>query len=576
MNKNKYIILALITVLVAVLIFVVPLFFKKGLKSTVAQVLNTDEQYLSLNMPPLPARYPGSILLPLNGSYSIFLAGSSEDERILRGEKFDISAELDQTISGFGKSSAGILSTVFSNNEHFVIKLNITDGQILEMPIDDLKSIVLGNESARKAADDRLEPIILNRAYQGKVSYEIIAKDEKGVEILTEIKPKFTDISNSNPNLSIDGTLTTNQKLSFSLNDPIIIAYEHLGVDYVMNNLSGENGLTAELSLMSAAMMEENRLDSVIVSTQQTEIKWGLVTIGSGHFESLATMDVPEVVSSAKLVSSILGSYDPVFSHELISTEDDIIAEEEVLELSIALTLQMLDEPVDYLVVYYVGHGLSLPNGEMVLLQGDIKKDFAERIADSMTPQTSQLGDGMILVETLFSSFEVTGVPMTLILDACYPSDEMQMALDRVSMNTIGEDGTGLVYFGNQELITDEMSEISSALSSIGNRFEYRTLDNPIIFSSKPGAKALFRENPYSYFDYRLAPLASRIAKSFQGNNAFNQIPMNNLVLNITDFRNGIGEISLSGSITWSNLDVMNEKLSNVYSSRTVESLGYK
>jgi hypothetical protein len=255
-------------------------------------------------------------------------------------------------------------------------------------------------------------------------------------------------------------------------------------------------------------------------------------------------------------------SYAPAFTKQLNSTKEAPISDQRLLEWTVDLTLELLEEPVDHLIVYYTGHGLSLPNGEIVLLQGNVNKDYAERAVQSYNPSISVSGDGLLLVEQLYDAIAMTNVPFTLIIDACYPNDEMADALTRVSMLLGDKEGSELYYIGNNALITDELSDIGKVMREIGSRFEYRQQDNAVIFSSKPGAKSVFKPNPIDPYGLDLPPLASRILKySDYINNDNNKLSLADIIKANIDSKNGLGEISLNGSITWSNLDAMSDSL---------------
>lgn len=140
----------------------------------------------------------------------------------------------------------------------------------------------------------------------------------------------------------------------------------------------------------------------------------------------------------------------------------------------------------------------------------------------------------------------------------------MQAALNKVNMNLGSEDGSLLQYTGSEFLITDEMAQIGQTLWNIGNRFPYRTTNDPIIFSSKPGARSVFRKNPNSYFSLKLAPLASRIARYQNLTETNSELPLSVMISALPDFKSGVGEISLTGSVTWSELTNMQQTLAQV------------
>ncbi|MEQ9008759.1 MAG: hypothetical protein RLP12_12790, partial [Ekhidna sp.] len=367
------------------------------------------------------------------------------------------------------------------------------------------------------------------------------------------------EVSKRNKKITLDGGISESKGIRVNLNERIIIAFEGVAVDFIINHL-GPDGADVQLTPLTKqeiAELNQGGPERFIPNLPNagSDIRWGLVTIGSGHYSKLATINVPEAVESAQTVNAILSKYDPVFNKSLVSTETQPISDDSIMNWTIDLSLQLLENPVDHLIVYYAGHALSLPNGEMVLLNGNIDKDFAEKAALALSPDQSSAGDGNLLAETLYNSFEMTGVPFTLMLDACYPNDEMQEALSRVSMQMAGQDGSQLLYTGNEFYITNETQQLAEAVWKIGERFPYRKEQNAVIFSSKPGTKAMFRDNPYSYFSKPLAPLASRIALYDMYNNPVSSTTLGNLITALIDTKQGIGEISLSGTSTWSELD---------------------
>ncbi|WP_430409285.1 hypothetical protein [Kordia sp.] len=564
---KKKIIIALTLIIVSIiLVFILPrFFFKKDLKDSLSSILNISPDNLILNLPPSGSRVPGSVLLPYNNSYLIYNLNDHSDSDLIKGKTFSVMGEINDFSKITSNPSSGIMESVFSNSQHFKVLIKIDEGQVSELPINRLKEIVSESKDVIGAINEKKQPIIIYKAYSGIVSYVISAKDEKGIDLLNDFNEDVKELSKKMPKIEIKSSLKKEKSISFKLTEPVIIAYEALLIDFVINNLSIDDikPILTPITVDELEAIESKNSDKI--SKKNEKKNWGLITIASGHFKNMASLDAPEAKQSADLVKDILNKYAPKFIKSLHSSEDDELTDDELLDWTIDLTMEMLNNPVDYLLIYYVGHGVSLPNGEIVLLQGNLNKDFAERAIENITPNTSSSGDGLLLTETLYNSFEMTGIPFTLFLDACYPNAEMQKALQRVSMTLGSEDGTNLIYYGNEDFITDEMSEISNVLSEIGNRFQYRTNKNPIIFSSKPGAKAIFQDNPISYYSTGVAPIAKRLINYSQYNNYQNPISLYQLIRNTTDLRQGIGEISLGGTITWSNFDDMKKFSDSLY-----------
>jgi hypothetical protein len=571
MNFNKkylLIILGLVSLAAIAVFFGPSLFGKKDLRSSLAEILNTVPNNLILNIPPAAARYPGSILLPYQNRFLIYSANDSSDTQLIKGTPFEITSKIDWSDDFHSTTSGGLLNSVFSNKEHFQLELAITNGRVIELPISLLKQYVDQNPDIKNAINNKKIPVILHRSYEGIVSYQIVAKDSKGAELLAKLEMEAKALQKRKAGITISGDVATTKKINLKLVSPVIIAFESLAVDFVTNTLNFEQAEPVLAKINFKELREQAVNNAISDSTLSSPINWALITIASGHYKNMPIINVPEVIRSAQVANTVLQSYKPVMVKNLYSTEQKPLSDKDILTFTADLTLQLLEKPLDYLVVYYSGHGLSLPNGELVLLQGNLKKDFAEKSAQNSTPQTSSFDDGMLLAETLFNSFELANVPFTLMIDACYPNDEMQQALTRVNMSTIGSDGTGLIYTGDKPIITNELSELSAVFQRIGNRLSYRTGNDIVVFSSKPGANAVLKPNPDAPFDYELAPIALRLARYTQYDLPGDPVSLGQLIASVADFKSGVGEIGLSGTITWSKLDLIDGSLQSVFADK--------
>lgn len=231
--------------------------------------------------------------------------------------------------------------------------------------------------------------------------------------------------------------------------------------------------------------------------------------------------------------------------------------------------MKMLSQPVDYLLVYYTGHGLSLPNGELMLLMGNTKKNYAEKGAEILSSNTNSADDGLISVGSLYNALAMTTVPFTLIVEACYPNKEMQNALNRVSMLLGTRDGSVLLYDGDQDLVTDEVSHLKKIIDKIHIRFPYRFEDNVLIFARNPGMTAEFERNPTNFYGYTIPPLAAKFLRYSQYAPSSQQgLSLADVLITNIDSKSGIGEISLSGTVSFSDLRELNDKLSDVFSGK--------
>lgn len=558
--KKLLAIVVSITVAIGVAVFVIGNMQKKTLKDAIASTVNVEPSKLLLNLPPKNARFPGSILSPSSSSFMVYSTGDADDKSILKSEQFTIEAIVNDmsNIQAGGKNS--LLSSAFSNDEQLEVTLNIKDAFIAELPISVLKEKIATNDLVQAAMKNNIEPIIVSRAYVGVVEYVVRALNESGIKTLVDMsrtgyKVEKARLGSFNFSDNIEGR----KEISFSINSPIVFAYEVMEASHVATDLSDKGELVLnELSARRVAEIGEEKS----IQEQKTNKSFGVVTIANAHYANFRSLDIPQSTEASILMGHFFETYDSVFVKQLNSTKEMPISDNKLLDWTIDLTLELLENPVEHLVVYYTGHALSLPNGEIVLLQGNVNKDYTERAAQSYNPSLSESGDGLILLETLYSAISMTNVPFTLIIDACYPNDEMADALTRVSMLLGDKEGTELYYIGDNAVITNELSDIGKVMRQIGNRFEYRQQNNAVIFSSKPGAKSVFKPNPVNPYGLDLPPLAARILKFSDFVDANNRKEKLSKIIRMNiDSVNGVGEIGLSGSITWSNLETMMNSL---------------
>lgn len=558
---NKYVLSVVGIGLVSVALFFGTSFIqKKSLKDAIAQAVNADSSSIVLNIPPKPYRVPGTILSPKKTGFLLYAQGDMEHENIVSGETFSIEANVQDLSSVKSGIDSSIFKNVLNNSDHLNVSVNISNARVVELPIPALKEIATNDNSTDQALKNGHDPVIINRAYVGKVEYVIKAEDQLGIDTLLKMSDKSLEISERRGvDFSFADRIESKKEISFSIAKPIIFAYELMSMKKVTTELSDE---AFDLNLTQISSRRAGQLIDASASSDSAQShqpqKWGLITISSAHYSLDAGLNVPEAAEGERLVNELFSKYNPVFVKNLRSTQSQPLSDEKVLEFSIDLTMELLTKPVDHLLVYYTGHGLSLPNGEMLLLQGNVQKDYVEKSLDAIDPQIASENDGLLTVSALHNALGTSGVPFTLIIDACYPNDEMQNSLTHVHMQMGSRDGSGLEYFGNEALITDELAQIGRAMRDIGLRFPYRTAQNAVIFSSKPGARSVFRENPVDPYGFKVPPLASRLLRlSIYTEAAKSDQNLANLIRPTIDSVGGLGEIGLDGSITWSDIDNM-------------------
>ncbi len=562
--KKRLIIFICISVVLALIVFIVPEHQQKSLKDAIASAVNVDASFLNLNLPPMPARLPGSILAPRNGSFMIYKEGKATNNDIIVGESFSIEASLQGAVTAKGFVGSNIISAAFDNDKDLNVSLKISDAHVLELPIPSLEDIVLDDNTVSNALKRGVNPSIVNRSYIGRVEYIIKAKNEKGLEALSELKDMGNEIAeNSSRNFKLIDRFKTEKEIEFSIEKPIVFAFELLDINMLTAEFSPDDTLTRgylpdDTLAGSYSTDEFNEISLTPVSPQrpqraadqnsptapsQTEnresTKWGLIVISSAHYSHDAELNSPQSAEGSVVAEKIFEEYNPTFVKKLLSSSEKPLTDDMIMGWSTDLAADLSETPVDHLIIYYVGRGLTLPNGEIQLLQGNVNRDYTERAVEASAPKTSRESDGMMLVETLHSAIGASGIPFTLLIDACSPKDK---------------------------IISGKISDIAHTLKTTGKRFPYRNETDAVIFSSKPGSAALYHENILNPYGVDLPPLASGLLKY----SAF--APLENDEQNLADmisanidWIDGIGEITVDGTVTWSNLETLQNTLKNIY-----------
>lgn len=563
MKKYVLITIGIATLLFAV-VFLPSLLVQKNLTSELARALGTNAKVINLNLPPSPLRLPGTIIAPYKDRVLTYGGPFRDDNRIISGDEFNVSGVLSDTIALAGSLSSSILREALRNREDVVISVNITDGRILEMRIPDLKEVVAAQKYATQKRNVREKQLVINKAYEGIVEYIISKKSEKNADFYTKLKNKAEASAKRNVTVKYSAVSEGDQSFHFSIKKPIIIAYECLNITDLNDTLSGEETSIEFQEVTSEQVLQAGYENQPRLSpSSKSPKRIGLISIASGHFDHLATMDIPQVVSSAKEVQKILSQFHPVYEKHLYSTPKEVLTDTKILEWSIDRTLELIDKKLDFLIVYYAGHGFQRGDGELLLPQGNLRKNFAEAALESISIPNDH--DGYLTAQTLFNAFGTSGTPYVVLIDACFPSEEMQQALNRVYMTLFSKSDGNLLYHGPNALITNEMSEIAKTLREIGSRFPYRTDNNVLIFSAKPGVLAQLVDDPFDVTGEKMAPLAAKFITNYQSTFPQRDLSLSDLLLSIIDTKGSLGEVTLVGSISWSDLSTMKAQIGDIF-----------
>jgi len=564
-RKQVGLTLAAVVVLAALVFFLPRLFTRNAdLRTRLAAALNLPKERASdffINLPPAASRYPGTILA--TDQLLILNPADANDDDLHTGGSFQLTA--DDEVAGHALGSLGVpwLNEAASSKQEVGLELEVNDGKILEMDVPALKRKLLASQEAQSAANKGTDPIIITRAYIGSLTYVLKRKGSDQGSL-------WQKASQSNLNAEhfrIDASRAQQGEVRVVMLDPVIFAFEASSAHYILTHL-GLEPTDVNLTPIRPSPEKVSRATSPIAKPQT---KWTLATIASGHYPKLVTLRQDWNADSAELVESTLSQYGPVAKMDLISTEQQPLTEQGVHDFlgQVATTVQA--NRSQFLVAYYIGHTMTWPSGDIALILGSASEiprnlparspelldqavgsnigDLA-RLANTLDANFETLPDGFLPLREFYSELAKANIPFALIVDGCLRMDEFERM--RSELGIVSDKGLNVFFFAGPN------GDAGSSLSRLGDLQEhvadsqpYLHSTNLVLLAAKPGTYAISRPNPDNTWS-EVGPLAARLTNLYRASRFDADRPtLADLVGRVTDF-NGVGEISASGSISWS------------------------
>jgi hypothetical protein len=229
-----------------------------------------------------------------------------------------------------------------------------------------------------------------------------------------------------------------------------------------------------------------------------------------------------------------------------------------------------------FVLVYYIGHSLSWPNGDIALVLGEAeqipepKREFtnnaiSERVgakvgalfqlADALNAHVENLPPGYVPLRDLYSGLEKTGIPFALLVDGCLRNDEFEQFRSSIGLTSDSETRT-FFYTGPDGKLLSSLNAFDEKMRHFADGLPYLHSENPVILAAKPGTFAQPWPDPDLEWS-QVGPLSARLTNYIRGSVWDQEQPtLGEALSNITDYK-GTGEISPKGSISWSDFDAM-------------------
>jgi hypothetical protein len=383
------------------------------------------------------------------------------------------------------------------------------------------------------------------------------------------MKDDFKKSQERRDSAQIEAKGGSEDSIEFDIAQPIVFAFEASKASYVTNNLSTKPDDVTLTPVKPATAMGAHRTGT---TSKSGGTSWVLATMASGYYPNLQNLNQDWNKTSAELVRDTLGKYGPALRAELLSSEELPLSEDIVDAFGQRVVSSARELNAKAIVVYYIGHVVTWPNGDVALVLGTAERipENPERptpkamgaalgnnigglfkLSDALSANLEELPKGFLPLRRLYESFSSAGIPFALLIDGCFRNSEFEQ--DREALGfTVGHDTREFLYVGPDGQVNRSLDEFGSMLQHFSDSHPYLHGDNPVIFAAKPGTAAFARPNPDWVLGKPVGPLACRMATFLRAAIAASEAPpLSRLFRNITDM-NGVGEIESRGSISWS------------------------
>ena len=231
-------------------------------------------------LPPAASRYPGTIL----ATEKLFILNPADanDEDLHTGGSFQLTA--DDEVAGSALGSLGVpwLNEAASSKQEVGLELEVSDGKILEMDVPALKKKLLTSQEAQSAANKGTDPIVITRAYMGKLTY-LLKRKGRDQGSLWQKAPKSNQDSE---HFRIDASRAQQGEVRVEMLGPVIFAFEASSAHYILTNLGVE---PTDVNLTPIRPQLQN-VSGAAPAPSKPGTNWTLVTIASGHYPKLVTL----------------------------------------------------------------------------------------------------------------------------------------------------------------------------------------------------------------------------------------------------------------------------------------------
>lgn len=541
----------------------------KDLRSALAAALHLPKERelnFFVNLPPAGSRYPGAILVA--PQMLVLEPSTSSDTGIVEGDHFTLVSSDAVVADALSSFQSNLLTTAGRDKENLDVELHVSNGRVLEMAVPEIKQRLLSSQSAQSAANKGTDPIVITRAYVGTLAFILRQKSSAGARLIADVA-KAPELATSG-SVKMDASKSGRGELSIQVEQPVVFAFEASSARYITNHL-GPN--PDDVSLTPIKPSEIKPGSRTVVGPS---VSWTLATISSGYYRHLRTTNQPWNSRSADTVESALGLFRPTSSLRLRATVENPLTSDVVKQFVAQLGTTAKEAHSQFILVYYIGHTLSWPNGDFALVLGDAEEipepkrgytndAISERLggnvgslfqlSDALNANLETLPPGYMPLRDLYAELDKTGIPFGLIVDGCMRNDEFEQFRSGLGLISDTETRT-FFYTGPDGKLLSSLDAFDQKLRHFADGLPYLHAENPVILAAKPGTFA--QPWPDPDLDWgEVGPLSARITNYVRASVWDREPPtLGEVLSNVTDYK-GTGEISPKGSISWSDFNAV-------------------
>lgn len=521
------------------------------------------------NVPSRRGRYPGAVLT----------IGDKGGELLVRAmERPEAIPAISGTIKGsrlatndlLVKFTGGLFGGKVSGEGNLAVELDFADVRIYEEPAPALAAGLREDETLARARASQRTLTVITRAFEAVPRITVRQKSRSETAEWAKMTKAVTNFN---------GRLVAEDTIVFESTVPQVIAYETNDVRVLAGSMgAGDFNVQLVPRARGFAGAPPTPEDFGARATGQGV---AFAVVASPMYSAPGFGDLPAASASARLVADLLRAA----GAQEIDVGLDPDARLTAAGFAAArgrLVSRLQQSPPTAFLLYCVGHSVSATAGASYLIMGD----YAGRIADDLK-ETSPFVPGvrrashplsgsniedlakvvaaaaqemavseekLIAVAELHRELTALGVPFAVIVDGCYPAKAMDELRQQLRFTEAGD------YYGLANSPQAETGEYFRALATFGEA-PYLRSTNPVIFAAQPGTFAPV--SPHPYFASDLVPGVGVLARKLFGTYAYalehrNELPLGVWLRRLADYA-GTGEMSLRGTISWSDFSTLRD-----------------